>query len=210
MIAAVATLLLLAAALVAALIVRGPGGTATPPVTADSLVRIDPATNTVSAVVPVGGVPSATAVAAGGQSVWVFNADGPSLTEIDASTNAVLNTTTLRAAPNNPHAAGGPCLPLTEPPPGSIGSDHRGRPYLTRVFSGFRGKREYRLPGKPRAIAVGYGAVWVVVHGAVDNQLLRIDPATGRVTTADAFPRSSPIDGLAAGLGSVWLGRLVH
>ncbi len=74
------------------------------------------------------------------------------------------------------------------------------------MFSGFRGKREYRLPGKPRAIAVGYGAVWVVVHGALNNQLLRINPATGKVTKRMHFPRSSPIDGLAAGLGSVWLG----
>ena len=204
-IAAAAMSLLVAGAFVTALIVRASGGRATPLVTADSLVRIDPATNAVSAVVPVGEAPSATAVAAGGQSVWVFSAAGPSLTEIDVSTNTVLNTTTLLAPPNNPHAAGGPALVADLAGAWLIGADRRGRPYLTRVFSGFRGKREYRLPGKPRAIAVGYGAVWVVVHDALDDQLLRINPATGRVTNRIRF-LSSPIDGLAAGLGSVWLG----
>jgi DNA-binding beta-propeller fold protein YncE len=53
-------------------------------------------------------------------------------------------------------------------------------------------------------VAVGYGAVWVIVHRARDNELLRIDPATGKVRKRTRF-RSSPIDGLAAGLGSVWV-----
>jgi streptogramin lyase len=74
------------------------------------------------------------------------------------------------------------------------------------VFAGPRGTREYRLQYEPRAVAVGYGAVWVAVHGAQDNQLLRIDPTTGEVTNKTRFPSSSNIDGLAAGLGSVWLG----
>ena len=86
-----------------------------------------------------------------------------------------------------------------------VGVDERGRSYLTRVFSGPRGKREYRLEHEPRAVAVGYGAVWVVTRGARDNQVLRIDPATGDVTKRTRFPTSSPIDGLAAGLGSVWV-----
>ena len=85
-----------------------------------------------------------------------------------------------------------------------VGDEAR-KVHLTRVFSAPRGKREYRLQGEPRAVAVGYGAVWVVVHGARDNQLLRIDPATGKVTKRTRFPSSSPIDGLAAGLGSVWV-----
>ena len=207
-IVAVATLLLVVGMLVAALVVRGSANRASAPpaVTADSLVRIDPATNEVSAVVPVGGIPSATTVDADGRSVWVFNAAGPSLTEIDVSTNTVVNTTTLLVAPGNPNGAGGPVLAADRAGAWLIGTDPRGGPYLTRVFSGFRGRFEYRLPGKPRAIAVGYGAVWVVVRGALDNHLLRIDPATGRVTNRIRFPRSVPIDGLAAGLGSVWLG----
>jgi hypothetical protein len=86
-----------------------------------------------------------------------------------------------------------------------VGDDQRGRSYLTRVFSGPRGKREYRLRDEPRAVAVAFGAVWVVVHSAHDNQLLRINSATGKLTKRTRFPNSSPIDGLAAGLGSVWV-----
>ena len=205
-IAAGAIVLLLTAALVATLIVRAGGSKAAPPVTADSVVRIDPASNAVTAVVPVGGDPAAIALAPDGQSVWVFNANGPSLTEIDASTSAVRHTTTIPAAPDHPNAAGGPVLAADKAGAWLVGSDQRGRSYLTRVFSGFRGKLEFRLPGEPRAVAVGFGAVWVAVHGAVDNQLLRIDRATGRVTNRIRFPRSSPINGLAAGLGNVWVG----
>ena len=63
---AAATLLLIAAALAVAVVIRGAGnvGAAVPVVTADTLVRIDPATNKVSAVVAVGLQPSAIVVAA--------------------------------------------------------------------------------------------------------------------------------------------------
>ena len=203
-IAAVATVLLLAAVLVAAVVIRGTGDVGVPPeVKAGTLVRIDPATNAVSAVVDVGLRPSATAV--GGRSVWVYNDAGPSVSEIDAATEAVRHTTTLVAAPSRPDAFAGPVLAADAAGAWLVGVDEHGRSHLTRVFSGPRGKREYRLEDEPRAVAVGYGAVWVVTRGARDNQVLRINPATGEVTKRTRFPSSSPIDGLAAGLGSVWV-----
>ena len=85
-----------------------------------------------------------------------------------------------------------------------IGAD-RGTSYLTRVFSGPRAPREYRLEGNPRAVAVDHGAVWVVVQGARDNAVLRIDPATGKIMKRTHFPISSPIDTLTTGLGHVWV-----
>jgi len=203
---AAATLLLIAAALAVAVVIRGAGnvGAAVPAVTADTLVRIDPATNKVSAVVAVGLQPSAIAV--GGRSVWVYNAADSSVSQIDAATEVVRHTTTLATAPSGPpDAFTGPVLAADTAGAWLVGVDVRGRPYLTRVFSGLRGEREYRLQDEPRAVAVGFGAVWVVVHGARDNQVLRIDPATGEVAKRTHFPRSSPIDGLAAGLGSVWV-----
>jgi Protein kinase domain len=204
-IAAIATLLLIAAALAVAVVIRGAGnvGAAVPAVTANTLVRIDPAANAVTAVVDVGPRPSATAV--GGGSVWVYNADGPSISEIDAATDVRRHTTKLLAAPGQSDPLGGPVLAADTAGAWLVGDDVRGRSYLTRVFSGPRGKREYRLQDEPRAVAVGYGGVWVIVHGARDSQLLRIDRATGKVTKRTRFPNSSPIDGLAAGLGSVWV-----
>ena len=61
-----------------------PAAGSAPAVKADTLVRIDPATNKISAVVNVGQRPSAIAV--GGRSVWVYNDAGPSVSEIDAAT----------------------------------------------------------------------------------------------------------------------------
>ena len=75
-VAVVATLLLLAALLVAVVVLRDAGGGgAAPAVAADTLVRIDPATYKVGAVVDVGPSPAATAV--GGPTVWVYNQAGP-------------------------------------------------------------------------------------------------------------------------------------
>jgi len=200
---AVAVVLVLTAVTAGVIRVTGDAGVAEPVVKADTLVRIDPATNKVSAVVDVGRRPSATAV--GERSVWVYNDDGPSVTEIDAATETVRHTTSVVAAPSRPDAFTGPVVAADAAGAWLVGVDARGRSYLTRVFSGPRGKREYRLKQEPRAVAVGYGAVWVVTRGARENQVLRIDPATGAVTERTRFPTSSPIDGVAAGLGRVWV-----
>ena len=135
------------------------------------------------------GDPSATAV--GGRSVWVYNLRAPiGLGDRRGNRRRPTHNDDRRRARRSwsLHGAG-------------AGRRHgrrlvrrrrraRGRSYLTRVFSGIRGKREYRLEDEPRAVAVGYGAVWVVVHGARDNQVLRIDPATGKVTKRTHFPSS--------------------
>ena len=87
-----------------------------------------------------------------------------------------------------------------------VGVDARREARISRGCSrGRAGSASTGSPDEPRAVAVGYGAVWVVVRGARDNQVLRIDPATGEVTQRTRFPASAPIDGLAAGLGSVWV-----
>ena len=174
-----------------------------PVVQENTLVRIDPATNAVDAVVAVGRRPSATAVA--GHTVWVYN-DGPrTISEIDAASGAVRRTTRVFAAPTGPDAFAGPVLAADAAGAWMVGFDGRRRPLLTRVFSGSRRMRRYRLDREPRAVAVGFGAVWVVARGARDNQVLRIDPATGAVTRRTRFPTASSIDGLAAGLGGVWV-----
>ncbi len=145
-IAAVATLLLLAAVLVAAVVIRGTGdaGAAAPAVTADTLVRIDPATNKVSAVVDVGPRPSATAV--GGRSVWVYNDAGPSVTEIDAATEPRPTHNEARARhPADPDAFTGPVLAADPAAPGSSAST-RAEGRISRGCS--RGPREARVPAR--------------------------------------------------------------
>ena len=200
-----AVVALLVAALVTAGVMRGTGdaGVTVPDVKPNTLVSIDPTTNAVSAVVDVGRKPSATAV--GGHSVWVYNAGGRSVSEIDAATGDVLQTTTVTTSPTRLDAFGGPVLAADRTGGWLVGVDQRGRFLLTRVPTAGRGKRTYVLDHEPRAVAVGYGAVWIVARGPRDNQVLRIDPATGRVTRRTRFRASSPIDGLAVGLGGVYV-----
>ena len=120
-----------------------------------------------------------------------------------------VHTTTLVAYPAGPPARSTDrCSPPTRAARGSSASDQRGRSYLTRVFSGPRGKREYRLEQEPRAVAVGYGAVWVVHRGARDNERAAHRPELpARSRSGRGSPRSAPIDSLTAGLGSVWVCR---
>ncbi len=202
--AALAILLVVAAVFAAVLVSRGSGGAVSKPVVKeDTLVRINPKTNAVSAVVDVGVGPSATAV--GGRSVWVYNRDYSTLSEIDASTNRLRNTTAVSIYPIDCCGVfGGPVLAADTAGAWLIGEQH-GSPYLTRVSSGPRGKRNYPLDEEPFAVAVGYGYVWVVTRGARDDHVLRVDRVTGAVTKEIAFPTSSRIDSLAVGLDSVWV-----
>jgi YVTN family beta-propeller protein len=201
-----ATLLLLVAVLVVAVIIRGTagGGVAAPAVTDDTLVRIDPATNKVDRVVKVGQRPSAVAI--GGRTVWVYNDGDPSVSEIDAATGTLRHKTRVIAAPTHLDPFSGPVLAANAAGAWLVGTDARGRSYLTRVVAGPHGKREYRLEQEPLAVEVGYGAVWVIARGNRESHLLRIDPATGRVMKRTTFPASARIDGLAAGLDNVWVG----
>jgi DNA-binding beta-propeller fold protein YncE len=59
------------------------------------------------------------------------------------------------------------------------------------------------LPGSPRRLAFGYGAVWVTnANGTVS----RIDPASDRVVATIVLPRAGRMAGaIAAGAGSVWV-----
>ena len=189
--AAAATLVVVAAAaLAAALVMRddGRGAVSAPTVRENSLVRIDPATNTISDVVAVGGGPSATAV--GGQSVWVYNRDDATITEIDATTNEVRKTTRLSGIAVDLGPLTGPVLAADSEGAWIVGVDGR-RSLLTRILAGARGKHEYRLDEEPRAVAVGQGAVWVLGRRTRGSQVLRLDPATGDVTARTRFSASS-------------------
>jgi serine/threonine-protein kinase len=204
-IGAVVVCALLAAGLAAAWVARGSGHhTAAPPaVRANTLVRIDAVTNKIDAVIGVGRSPFEAAVA--GPRVWVYNYAGPSVTEIDAATRAVVQTTTVATSPTESLTSStGPDLAADQGGAWLIGLDQRGTPYLTRVLAG-GGKREYRLKQRPLAVAAGYGFVWVAARGAHHSSLLRIDPATGQITKQTRFPTAAPIDGLTTGLGNVWV-----
>ena len=168
----------------------------------NSLVRIDPVTDEITAVIDVGVRP--TAVAVGGRGVWVYNDVEESVTEIDAATNAVRRTVPLSTADPGSGALTGPVLAADAEGGWAIGVDRRERGVLTRIPVRGR-KREYELGLTPRAVAAGYGAVWVVGGEARRNEVLRIDPTTGRVLARALFPATARIDGIVIGWGAVFV-----
>ena len=74
----------------------------------DTLVRVDPETNTVSTVVHVGIDP--VAVAAGGSHVWVYNYPEDTIMAIDPRTNRPEGTTNVNGGPLDLKPSAGPVL----------------------------------------------------------------------------------------------------
>jgi serine/threonine-protein kinase len=176
----------------------------------ERLVRIDPATNRVSAEIDVGAAPTATATA--GRSVWVYNRGDDTVSEIDADANEVRHTTDVATIPETLEFGTGPVLAADDGGAWLVGYDMmRDRHLLTRVLAGGRGAREHRLPMDPSAVVVGGGAVWVLAHRGTRNAALRIDPANGRVVSRLRLPddlEGSRVDGLVVGAGYVWVTNL--
>ena len=209
LVAAVLVAALVAAALAAALATGGHAKAAATPLFArkDTVARIDPRTNKVSAVVAVG--PSPVVAAAGGHSVWVYNQGDSTISEIDARTNRVRKTTPIRPWPADVSRYTGPVLAADasgawfvsgalDVPPGD--PDH---PLLTKVLPGGRGKREYRLDVTPTGVAVerrrgvGCGPGRTRLRGAAH----RSGHGTGHGTDAVSRLRADRL-----GRGGLWQG----
>jgi outer membrane protein assembly factor BamB len=77
----------------------------------------------------------------------------------------------------------------------------------TSVASGLAVAGRVALPGPAAAVAVGEGAVWVLLE---QGTLLRVDPDRHRVTgrlELGAPPGGLPVGPLAVGAGAVWVGN---
>jgi hypothetical protein len=174
------------------------GGEASP---TGSVVRVDPVSNAVTAVVPLGTDPEfggPTGIAANAHGVWAGVPSMRSLVHVDPATNSVAHTI--------------PGLTCGE---GQLAADDAGvwvadcdvvrhiDPATSSVV------RTIRIPGATgggaRGIAVGAGSVW-----AQAGPLFRIDPATGRIVG------KTPLDlslvwgeySVEVGFGSVWVRQL--
>lgn len=179
----------------------------TPPLyaSADSLARIDPATNKVSAVIPVATNP--VIAAARGNTVWVYSRGEARISQINAATNRVVDTTPVPLSPAR-------CCSLFTGP--VLAADASGawfiegrladsEPELVHIPVGRGGKLEYRLTVTPTGVAAGGGAVWVVGHDPRGYKVLRIDPANGHVSKTFRFPTSARVDSIAFGYRSAWV-----
>jgi streptogramin lyase len=196
-------LVALAATLAALIATRGGRAPVSSPLFArpNTLARIDPATNAVSDVIPVGNDPVATA--ARGNSVWVYNLVGETISEIDPASRKARETTPVPVFAKADNVFAGPDLVADAGGAWLVGLDSRGRGgVLTRVRRG-GATRYYRLRDEPRGVGVGFGAVWIVGRGQHGSELLRIDPSTGRVTRSRRF--RSELDSIGVGDGAVYV-----
>jgi DNA-binding beta-propeller fold protein YncE len=195
-------LLAIAAVAGTVLLTRGGGAQLPPPATHDdTLVRIDPATNLVTHVIDVGSQPMA--VAAAGSRVWVYSRVSRSISEVDSTTNRVLHTTRVRAKPPDISALHGPVLAADRHGAWLIGFDARRRFLLARLPIDGSAERDIVLDGRPEAVTVGDGSVWVLARGAHGAELHRLDASTGQTTALERFS-GLRIDSLTVGLGAVW------
>ena len=169
----------------------------------NTLVRIDPKTNQVAAVIEVGSDPSA--VAAAGETAWAYNLRDRTVSEIDASTNAVRRTTGISTDPVEPHHRAGPVIAADRSGAWIVGGRARLEGVLTKLRAEANEKREYRLSYDLWGVAIGEGAVWVAARDVERSLLLRISPRTGAIAARVRLPADFDANAIAVGEGAVWV-----
>jgi hypothetical protein len=206
LLAAAAIVVVVSTAVAAAVIGRGTSDANTVAairVRENTVVRIDPARNAITAVIDVAHRPTSIAVGSGG--VWVYSSAAAVVTEIDPYTSAIRQRVRLTGAPLETDPLSGPILDAGVGAAWAISrSTKPNEGFLTKVLPRGGGKVTLRVQVEPTAVAVGQGAVWVLGRDSRGYAVLRIDPRLGVETGRTRFPRSVVLDGLTVGLGSVW------
>ena len=155
---------------------------------------IDPETGAIVAAIPVGLRPGP--LASGGGTVWVGNLDDRSLTRIDPRRRQPVGSVPLRGRTPTGLASG----------PAAVWVAHGARGELTQVEPQFgRIVRMIALTKPPYGtptgrVAVSASHVWAV-YG--DSTLARVEPGSGRFTTA-TVAGATPT-GIVFGARSVWV-----
>jgi hypothetical protein len=166
-------------------------------------VRINPATDKVSAVVhaPVDPVVAASS----DRRVWLYS-DSGTISEFDPRTNRVVK----KAAASLVRPAeccsvySGPVLAADASGAWFVTGRLPGKGMLVRVPVQGR-KRKYPLPVTPTGVGVGDGFVWIVGHTPRGGEVLRVNPADGRVTARRRFAASALVNSIAFGFHHVWV-----
>ena len=161
----------------------------------DTLVRIDPVTESVIARIPVGLQPEGVAVTAG--SVWVADEHSGAVTRVDPATNRVVATIPIGEAGSN-----GPQIMTAGP--GGVSVDVPNLCNDVRIDAATN-KVGLRVPLEGWLASDGT-EVWMGLDGGPGgpSRVVRIDPVSGKVSTSVDLGTSDGIVGLAVGLGSVW------
>ena len=196
---------LLIGAVAAALVwtTSGGGGRTLAPVPPDSLAAIDPHTNRVTAVTPIGSSPASVAVGADG--VWVTNAGDQTIALVDPTSKQLLERHGLSLIPGQVAAGNGAVWVTTAQ------EDHGALLEFDPATQTIRARKIpvhsddlYATPA-PNALAVVGNDVWA---NTFHSQLVRVT-ANGSTTLHRLGPQYS-VDGVAYGAGSLWVASSVH
>jgi serine/threonine-protein kinase len=170
----------------------------------NTLVRIDPKTNKIADVIPVGRNPESLAY--GGHTAWVYNYADRTVEGIDARTNAIVVPST--AISGDPPTEAGIFREVAADQEGawvlSVQAPS-GRGWLTHVRRDVPSTDQIQLPATPVAIAFGDGAIWVTTTKGRTGALLRIDRRTRAVKTLRLPGLDATPNWIAVGAGAVWL-----
>ena len=147
--------------------------------------------------------------AGSGRRVWVYSEGSGKISEIDTQTNRVIERTLVSLLPPAECCGlySGPVLAADASGAWFVKGGLVGRPSLVHLPAGNQKRRSHAYPLDiiPTGVAVGGGSVWVVGRTPRDDQVLRIDPADGRVTGRNRFAASARINSIAFGYGRVWV-----
>jgi class 3 adenylate cyclase/streptogramin lyase len=183
-----------------ALVIGLDGGDGPVRVLADSVAVIDSETGTVRTAVAVGRAPGSITLDA--SAAWVANRGSDTITRIDDRTHA---TSTIGGFQSGLRdlAAGAGAVWATESTAGlakvDVSTQTASSPVPLLSPSGLA----YSADG----VAYGYGSVWVGGGLPSGLELLRVDPATGRVARVRVGPPSRHT--IAVGQGGVWVSDLL-
>jgi DNA-binding beta-propeller fold protein YncE/predicted Ser/Thr protein kinase len=155
----------------------GGGGKPKPDLTVrnNTVVRVDPETNRITAVVRVGQGP--LSIGAAGRTVWVYNEADRTVSRIDTRTNVLERTQSISGVP--PFLASNNWM-AADADGAWVLSSASGKGLLTHVRPVLR-QLEFPFNGDPVAVALGENALWVAVKKVLTTAVLHIDPRTGSV-----------------------------
>ncbi len=155
---------------------------------ADAVIAIDPATDRVTGSVGVG--PSPSHLAADGRTLWITNANGRSVSRVDAHDGAIRQTVTVGNGPTGLAVADGAVW---------VANSLDGTVWKIAAATG-KVVKKIRVGDGPSGICIGHGAVWVA--STDDRAVTRIDERSGRPAGTTRL-ETGPTD-LACSESAVW------
>jgi YVTN family beta-propeller protein len=162
----------------------------------NSVVAIDPSSNSIVGEVPVGTRPAGLGFGTG--SLWVANLDDHTVTRIDPAMLQPLRTLPVAGTPTGIAASPNAVWVVGSDPTASNVSVTRIDPEFNVIALSDRIGNI--VPGGPGSVATYGNTVWVAPSSGL---LARLDPTTGRVAQR-VDPNAGPA-GIAIGDGAVWI-----